>query len=137
MNFRWFIPLFVLASLSLVITAAGKKSSLSDTDIPDDYQEEGTVTPTTTPAKPTPSAPKAPPQNGNASNVIFIHKPMPSPSWGRVVQYHRELSQSPSEKSREILHEFLFQDDQGVVRTAIYHESPNGEGYWEVWVWDQ
>lgn len=137
MAFRRLLPLFLLLSLSLALPAAGKKAS-SDSDIPDDYQEDtATPAPAASPT-PTPAPAKTPTaQAGNPSSVIFIHKPMPSPSWGKVLQYHREISQSPSEKSHEILHEFLFQDDQGIIRTAIYHENANGEGYWEVWVWDQ
>lgn len=68
---------------------------------------------------------------------LVIHKPMPSPAWGKVIQYHREQVLPPSDKNHETLHEFLFQDDQGIIRTAIYHESVSGDGYWEVWVWDQ
>lgn len=71
------------------------------------------------------------------SKDLVIHKPMPSPSWGKVIQYHREQVLPPSDKNHETLHEFLFQDDQGIIRTAIYHESVSGDGYWEVWVWDQ
>jgi hypothetical protein len=66
-----------------------------------------------------------------ASNAIVIHKPLTDPAWGKAIQYHREIA------NREILHEFLFQDDQGVIRTAIFHESTSGTGYWEVWIWDQ
>jgi hypothetical protein len=66
-----------------------------------------------------------------SSGAITIHKPQTDPAWGKVIQYHRETA------NRETLHEFLFQDDQGVVRTAIFHESTSGAGYWEVWIWDQ
>ncbi len=41
-----------------------------------------------------------------------------------------------SDANRETLYEFVFQDDKGVVRTAVYHENASGEGYWEVTVWD-
>jgi len=138
MRSRWIVPFLCLALLSITLTGAAKKHATDD-DIPDDYKEDSTPVPTPTPAaKPTPTAANpATTNNTHSSNVIFIHKPMPSPSWGKVIQYHREISQSPSEKNREIIHEFLFQDDQGIIRTAIYHENASGDGYWEVWVWDE
>ena len=71
------------------------------------------------------------------SKVLVVHKPMPSPSWGRVIEYRREEIFPLSESNREILHEFLFQDDHGIIRTAVYHEPASGDGYWEVTVWDQ
>jgi hypothetical protein len=71
-----------------------------------------------------------------ADHALLIHKPMPSSSWGKVIQYRREEIFALSDKNREILHEFLFQDDKGVVRTAVFHENPSGDGYWEVTVWD-
>lgn len=77
------------------------------------------------------------PLGGESSKALVIHKPRPSPSWGKVIQYHRQEVLPLSDKNREILHEFLFQDDQGIVRTAIFHENASGDGYWEVYVWDQ
>lgn len=68
---------------------------------------------------------------------LEIHRPLLSPSWGRLIQYKKEQILALSEKNRETLHEFVLQDDQGVVRVAIFHESASGEGYWEVYVWDQ
>ena len=85
----------------------------------------------------TPSISKRNAKASNSSKVLVIHKPMPSPSWGRVIQYRREEISPLSESNREILHEFLFQDDLGVVRTAVFHETASGDGYWEVTVWDQ
>jgi hypothetical protein len=86
----------------------------------------------------TPSVPKATPTHApKTSGVIAVHKPQIDPAWGKVVQYHREQVGGASDKNRETLHEFLFQDDQGVIRTAIFHENVSGNGYWEVWVWDQ
>jgi hypothetical protein len=138
MKSRWIAPLLFLVLLSLGLTAADKKQA-PEGDIPDDYKEDAAPVPAPSPTvKPTPSATQSTtPKKSDSSKVIIIHKPMPSPSWGKVIQYHREISQSPSEKNREIMHEFLFQDDQGVIRTAIYHENASGDGYWEVWVWDQ
>lgn len=75
--------------------------------------------------------------NPSSARALVVHKPMPNPAWGKVVQYHREEIFALSEKNREILHEFVFQDDQGIIRTAIYHENASGDGYWEVTVWDQ
>ena len=71
------------------------------------------------------------------SKVIEVHKPMPSPSWGKVLQYHKEKTFNLSEKNQETIHEFLFLDEEGVIRTALFHENASGEGYWEVWIWDQ
>ena len=68
---------------------------------------------------------------------MTVHKPMPDPAWGRVIQYRMERIPALSNKSKETLHEFLFQDEQGIVRTAVFHENASGDGYWEVWVWDQ
>jgi hypothetical protein len=62
---------------------------------------------------------------------------MPDPAWGRLVQYRKDQIFALAEDKRETLHEFVFQDDQGIVRTAVYHETASGTGYWEVWVWDQ
>ncbi len=75
--------------------------------------------------------------SSSAIKALIVHKPMPSPSWGRVIQYHRQENFVLSDKNRETLHEFLFQDEAGIVRTAVFHENASGDGYWEVWVWDQ
>jgi len=91
--------------------------------------------PSTALAKPTPTSVR--PAGGDTSKALIVHKPMPSPHWGKVIQYRKEQSFSFVEKDRETLHEFVFQDDSGIIRTAIYHESPKGEGFWEVLVWDQ
>jgi len=76
-------------------------------------------------------------KNNNYSNALIIHKPAPDPAWGKIVQYKREQITSISSKEKETIYEFVFQDDQGVIRTAIYHENDSGDGYWEVLVWDQ
>src|SRR5581483_8422610 len=73
----------------------------------------------------------------NTAKALIVHKPKPSPSWGKVIQYHREVILALTESNRETLHEFVFQDDDGIIRTAIFHENSSGDGYWEVWVWDQ
>lgn len=103
-------------------------------------QSPSTATPTPT-NTPTPTPPKRasekPGKGMNNSQPLYIHKPKPSPSWGKVIQYRREEILALSENNRETLHEFLFQDDDGVVRTATFHEGASGDGYWEVWVWDQ
>jgi hypothetical protein len=96
-----------------------------------------TVKPVLTPQMtPTPGRLK-PLNNPNGTKALIIHKPMPSPSWGKVVQYHQDQIFALSEKNREILHEFVFQDEDGIIRTATFHENSSGDGYWEVWVWDQ
>ncbi len=68
----------------------------------------------------------------NLKQVIEIHKPMPDPSWGKVLQYHMETA--PDAKGT--LHKFLFQSEDGILRSAIYHDETSGDGYWEVLVWD-
>ena len=93
--------------------------------------------PTFTPVPETAPFPAKAPRRQGAAKALVIHKPMPSPSWGKVIQYHRDQIFALTDKNREILHEFLFQDDEGVVRTATFHENADGTGYWEVWVWDQ
>jgi hypothetical protein len=70
-------------------------------------------------------------QGQSASKALVIHKPRPSPAWGKIVQFRRE------EINKETLYEFVLQDDQGIIRTATYHENSSGDGYWEVLVWDQ
>ena len=76
-------------------------------------------------------------KNNNYSNALIIHKPATDPSWGKIIQYKREQITSLSTKGKETVYEFVFQDDQGVIRTTIYHENDSGDGYWEVLVWDQ
>lgn len=83
------------------------------------------------------STPASSKKGANSAKVLVVHKPMASPSWGRVISYHKTEIFPLSDSNREILHEFLFQDDQGIVRTAVYHESASGDSYWEVTVWDQ
>jgi hypothetical protein len=76
--------------------------------------------------------------NGVDSNTtITIHKPATDPVWGKVIQYQQEQAISTTDKTRETLHKFLFQDSQGIIRLATFHESTSGNGYWEVWIWDQ
>jgi hypothetical protein len=88
----------------------------------------------TPPPSPTPSKPA---RSVNFAKALVVHKPMPSPSWGKVVQYRRDQILALSPENSETLHEFVFQDEDGVVRTAIFHENASGDGYWEVWAWDQ
>ncbi len=77
------------------------------------------------------------PSHVNTNNTIVVHKPTTDPAWGKVIQFQQEQSISASEHTKENLYRFLFQDSHGIVRSAIYHESPSGSGYWEVTVWDQ
>jgi hypothetical protein len=93
-----------------------------------------TPAPSPIPTKSVPTPVRAPGESGRS---ILIHKPMPPAHWGKVVQYRKEQSFSFSNKDRETLHEFVFQDDSGVIRTATFRESENGNGFWEVLVWDQ
>lgn len=73
----------------------------------------------------------------DTGKALIVHKPKPSPSWGKVIQYRRTENFVQADNARETLYEFLFQDEAGIVRTATYHENASGDGYWEVWVWDQ
>lgn len=73
----------------------------------------------------------------DTAKALVVHKPKPSPAWGRVIQYRRMENFVLADNQRETLYEFVFQDDAGIVRTATYHENTSGDGYWEVWVWDQ
>jgi hypothetical protein len=71
------------------------------------------------------------------TTTLIVHKPSANPAWGKVISYQQEQAISSTDKTHEILHKFLFQDSQGIVRLATFHESASGGGYWEVWVWDQ
>jgi hypothetical protein len=124
-------PLGLLMALILLTSAV-----VSADDVPTPSENQTPTTPNTPTPLPTSTPPKS--ENGqNFSKALVIHKPRPSPSWGKVVQYHRDQILALSEKNRETLHEFVFQDENGIVRTAIFHENASGDGYWEVWVWDQ
>jgi hypothetical protein len=130
---------FLLLLLPLFFLGATAKKTTSDTDTqPPSSLLEPALDPAAAPTpslRPASSKPKT--YKNQNSKVIEIHKPMPSPAWGRVLQYHREKVVNFSEKNQETLHEFLFQDEEGVIRTALFHEYASGEGYWEVWIWDQ
>jgi hypothetical protein len=76
------------------------------------------------------------PKGQSYAKALVIHKPSPDPAWGKVVQYHSETSVDPNTKIKETVYEFVFQDDKGLIRIAKYHEGENGEGYWEVYLWD-
>ena len=76
------------------------------------------------------------PKGQSYNKALIVHKPMPDPAWGKVVQYRWDQVTDPSSKAREIIYEFVFQDENGVVRVCKYHENDNGEGYWEVYLWD-
>ncbi len=129
-NFLIFsLPLFLVTSTSF---AAREKTNFSSDETP--VISDPALTPTPIPVPPTPTRVV---KNQNPSKTLVIHKPKPSPSWGKVIQYHRDQILALSEKNREIIHEFVFQDDGGIIRTATFHENASGEGYWEVWVWDQ
>lgn len=89
-------------------------------------------------SSPTPSSPSPTLSHAaGTAKALVVHKPMPSPAWGKLIQYHRQETFVLADKNRETLYEFVFQDDSGIIRTAIYHENPSGDGYWEVTVWDQ
>jgi len=75
-------------------------------------------------------------QYGN-TKLLEIHKPMIPTAWGRVLQYKKEVNFALASHNQETLYEFVLQNNDGIIRTATYHESPDGDGYWEVYVWDQ
>ncbi len=141
--------LFVLASVFLLgfaLTATAKTDKAAAAS-QDPAIDEPAAEPTATPVlpSPTPTLETATPtptpgkllKPTVTEKALVIHKPMPNPAWGKVIQYRREQNFALSESNREVSHEFLFQDDEGTVRTAIFHENSTGGGYWEVWVWDQ
>ena len=102
-------------------------------------QDAPSFAPTTTPSPtdtPAPKTGKPRTKTSGSIQIILVHKPQPPSAWGKVIQYKREDILALSEKNRETLHEFVFQDEDGVIRTATYHENAAGEGYWEVLVWD-
>ena len=115
-------------------TSLAKKKEASEQPI--QVLEEPTPTPTDT-ATPTPVPRPKSVSKETDSKTLVLHKPATNPAWGRVVEYHKENSVSSADKTPETLYTFLFQDDQGIVRTAVYHENSSGDGYWEVYVWDR
>ncbi len=137
---------FVLAAslFSFFPIKAYEQNSISVTDDQDTTEKANpaaTLTllpqPTSTPLPETKSFPGKSAKQPTTLKTLVIHKPMPSQTWGKVIQYHRDQIFALTDKNREILHEFLFQDEEGIVRTAVFHENSDGNGYWEVWVWDQ
>ena len=132
--FRFFLAgvVFLLFSPYIVL---GKDEAGTENQ-PIQVLEEPTPKPTSTPTpQPTPTPtpkPKPSASTGN-SKYIVLHKPSVNPAWGKVIQYHTE----PSPANHETLHVFLFQDEEGVVRTAVFHEDATGDGYWEILVWDR
>ena len=137
---------FVLAAslLSIFPLKAEETNSISVTDDQATTEKANpapALTPmpqtTSTPLPETKSIPEKPAKQPTTLKTLVIHKPMPSQTWGKVIQYHRDQIFALTDKNREILHEFLFQDEEGTVRTAVFHENTEGNGYWEVWVWDQ
>jgi hypothetical protein len=123
MNLR-FYPLIPLLFITSALWADDLQTPTPDASL--------TVTSTPTP-QPTPDYTDHP----DPSKALILHKPKPSPAWGKVIQYHQEKVIALSDKDNETLHEFLFQDENGIIRTAIFHENASGDGYWEIWVWDQ
>jgi hypothetical protein len=138
MNFRLclLMAFFLVSSAVLAAEISGPTPDTSLT-VSDTPTSEPTDQPTVEPTpQPTPTKPDYS-NNPDPSKALVIHKPKPSPAWGKVIQYHREKVLALSDQDSETLHEFVFQDDNGIIRTAIYHENESGDGYWEVWVWDQ
>jgi len=126
---RFVFPTLFLC-LFLSLPALAEETSAADSA----KKEALTPTPTATAEAP---AVKKPMELKGGLKGLEVHRPLLSPAWGRLIQYKKEQILALSEKNRETLHEFVLQDDQGIVRVAIFHESASGEGYWEVYVWDQ
>lgn len=117
--FRFSHLRFPLSGLLLSISLAGFQPAHAQT----------TASPSNTtvsvPASATPGA-----------KFVEIHKPLIPASWGKVIQYKKEDNFVLTGQNRETLYEFVFQNAAGIIRTATYHETPDGDGYWEVYVWD-
>lgn len=77
-----------------------------------------------------------PPSATPGAKFVEIHKPLIPASWGKVIQYKKEANFVLTGQNQETLYEFVFQSATGIIRTATYHETPDGDGYWEVYVWD-
>jgi hypothetical protein len=70
--------------------------------------------------------------------IIEVHKALIPPSWGKVLHYEQLPVATLADGTKENLYEFVLQSEDGIVRTATYHEPVDGDdGYWEVLVWDQ
>jgi len=76
-------------------------------------------------------------QQYGGTRLLEIHKPMIPPAWGRVIQYKKEANYVFIGHNQETLYEFVLETNDGIIRTATYHETSDGDGYWEVYVWDQ
>lgn len=95
-------------------------------------EEKASVSPTPT-ATATPVSSEA---TKNQNTVLTIHKPRIPAAWGDVRQYRRE-ERTETDGRKVIFHEFVLQDQKGIVRIATWHEYPEGKGFWSVLVWDE
>jgi hypothetical protein len=136
-------PRLYLAALSLLLiltipnVGSAEKPALIKPLSEEATDDTSPPTPIPTPTTiPTP-LPKRTLKTMGSVKVLEIHKPMPPPGWGKVIQYRKDQIFAFSEKNQETLYEFIFQDEENVIRTAVFHENAAGEGYWEVLIWDQ
>ncbi len=108
----WLIVFFSLPALSLADTSA-------------------------TPTTGTLTASQPTTQQYGSTKLLEIHKPMIPTAWGRVIQYKKDINFVLIGHNQETLYEFVLETNDGIIRTATYHETSDGDGYWEVYVWDQ
>jgi hypothetical protein len=128
------VPFLILATALLAVSQNLNKEGKTKVTTPS--KDSQPATPVNTDTQPA-TLVTAPDKSSSYSKALILHKPKPNPAWGRLIQYRKEQASSLSEKSGESRYEFIFQDDQGVLRTAVFHENPSGDNYWEVLVWDQ
>jgi hypothetical protein len=114
-------PLFV--GLSILLVFSSPVFSLADNSA------------TPTPSALTASQPTT--QQYGSTKLLEIHKPMIPPAWGRVIQFKKDINFVLVGHDQETLYEFVLETSDGIIRTATYHETSDGDGYWEVYVWDQ
>ena len=105
-----------------------------------DPTPDAAVTPAPSPAAKATPVPKKPSTGrlDGSSKVLVLHRPLLPPEWGEVIQYRRESPRSLFERNdKETIHEFVIRGTDGLLKIAYYHDSPDGSGFWEIWVWDQ
>jgi hypothetical protein len=129
---KHFIGLFTSGIVLGFLAIPAVSSNLDPTPVP------AKPSPTVVPFRPTAPAPILA-ASVNPVHTLVLHKPRIPAEWGQVIQYHRETVTNNSlfDRDTETIHEFLFQDSEGILRMAFYHEPSNGSGYWVVWIWDQ
>ncbi len=132
--FKSFSLWFFLVSLSVCSTPLCANSSKDEASA-DTNSSSGPSTAASSDSI-QPDIPQIQPKGQSYTKALVIHKHMPDPAWGKMLQYKSDNSVDPNTKMKETVYSFVFQDEKGIIRVANYHEHEDGEGYWEVFIWD-